>query len=89
MKTVGASPTAPKGPCTQLVYSLAPKYISRDYFGGRSMYYLGTWQYMELGFHECLARIPIRLFALLGPMVSCSSQSLQIPSIKKVYLKIQ
>ena len=23
---------APKGPCTQIVYTLAPKYLHRDYF---------------------------------------------------------
>ena len=27
-----AAPTTPKGPCIQTVYTLAPKYLYRDYF---------------------------------------------------------
>ena len=26
------APKSPKGPCTQTVYTLAPKYLNRDYF---------------------------------------------------------
>ena len=37
-----------KGPCTQIVYSLAPKYLNRDYLLKRPNYTLfsdnlGTW----------------------------------------------
>ena len=31
------------GPCTQIVYTLTPKYLNRDYFKAKvSIYYLGT-----------------------------------------------
>ena len=32
----------PKGRCTQIVYTLAPKYLYGDLLG-QSIYYLGTW----------------------------------------------
>ena len=40
-------PSFPKGPGSQIVYTLAPKclyiYIYRDYFKAKVCYYLGTW----------------------------------------------
>ena len=32
VKRVQDLPSYPKGPCTQIVYTLAPKYLYRDYF---------------------------------------------------------
>ena len=32
-----------KGPCTQIVYTLAPKYPYRDYFKAKVYTILGTW----------------------------------------------
>ena len=29
--------------CTQIVYTLAPKYLNRDYFKAESMYCFDTW----------------------------------------------
>ena len=33
----------PMDPCIQIEYTLAPKYLNRDYIKGQSIYYLGTW----------------------------------------------
>ena len=41
--------TNPKGPCTQIVYTLALKYSIFRYFGGQCIYYLGTWTLRILG----------------------------------------
>ena len=37
--------TNPKDPCSQIVHTLAPKYLYGDYFKG--IYYLGTWTLRE------------------------------------------
>ena len=45
---IGVGPVAsrllcPKGPWTQIVYTLAPKYLCRDYLKAKVYIYLGTW----------------------------------------------
>ena len=50
MKIEGGFPRhhrAPKGPCTQIVYTLAPKYLYRDYF--KANVYT-NWAHGPLGF---------------------------------------
>ena len=32
LAAVAGAPKSPKGPCAQTVYTLAPKYLNRDYF---------------------------------------------------------
>ena len=35
----------PKGPCTQIAYTLAPKYLDRDYF--KAEVYTTVFEYMD------------------------------------------
>ena len=70
---------SPKGPCTQIVYTLGPMYPYREYFSGQSIYYLGTWTLRVLGvqrlekrsahegdLHGALVGIPLPREALLA-----------------------
>ena len=45
----------PKGPCTLIVDSLAPKYLYRDYFKAKVY---PIWVHGPVGFREALTKIP-------------------------------
>ena len=42
-ETTAEDSIIPKGPCTQIVYTLGPLYLYREYFMAKGIYYLGTW----------------------------------------------
>ena len=73
----------PKGPCTHIVHTLAPKYLYSDYFKEKVIYYLGTWTLRALrvlrrdlsGFGSFQGSLS---FGVLGSFVLASRSKRQI-----------